>query len=620
MRCPRLFLVAVLALVASGLAVAPASADSVPAEPMATVVVRPATAIDDASMSTMARIAGVSVEETLDAAGLVRLQATAEGLAALEAAGLIDAVASDVPFFTLLDDSTATIEADTAQSNGFDGTGAIVAVIDSGVDTSHAAFTGRVVAEACFLSSIGGTCPGGGSTSTSSGSAAPCSTTGFFLDCAHGTHVAGIAVSAASPIEGVAPGAGLVAIRVMKGGAANQGPTGISSLDVLDAMNHVLSLAQGGMNIASVNISLGGTPSLCNSSSETAIWNDIADKLNAEGVAVVAASGNDADGFFPTTAVAFPACVDKIFSVGATERDAFDGLAPGTDPEVTTFSQYGGGLDLVAPGYDIESAVTGGGTSDLSGTSMAAPHVAGAFALLKSTQSGAWTPERFMELLRTTGSMVRRFTPDPNEPGDRYPEIRMSDALAFEPFSDASGGFWVIAADWAKYTGVSAGFGDNRYDPNGTLTRAQAVTLLWRMMDNPAPVGPNPFNDVPDGAFFTAAVTWAAEQGITAGKSDGFFAPDLSVTRAEMATFMWRLVGSPTGAPNAGFTDVPAGAFYETAVNWMASTGITLGTSPTTFSPDQTIDRAQMITFMHRLVNNAEAWANAPAESSFVMF
>lgn len=614
----RLLLLAALLLGASGLATAPATADpssdaGTEAEPV-TVLVRPVEGLRVAADGDLGDVDGVTLEETLDEAGLVQVAATEDGLAALEVSGLVEEILVDQPLSLFLDASTELVEADLVVEAGFDGSGSIVAVIDSGLDPSSGAFAGRLVAEACFLATVGGICPTGGTSSTAAGSSMPCPTPA--ADCGHGTHVAGIAVSSLAPIEGVAPAAGLVAIRVMKGGVLN--PTAISSNDVIAALDHVLSLARSGMNIAAVNLSLGGDPSICDDTVTVDTWESLGDALAAEGVAVIAASGNSADSLVPITDVAFPACVDNIISVGATERSADTGLAPDVEVELTEFTQYGGGLDLVAPGFDIESVVPGG-TAIFDGTSMAAPHVAAAFALLDGSQSG-WTPDRYAELLRATGVMVERQTADPDDRHERFAELRLGDALDFEPFSDATFGFWVIPADWAKYTGVSTGVGGNLYDPDTTLTRGQAVTFLWRVMGQPAPSGPSGFTDVPDGTFYTDAVAWAAQEGITSGTGGGLFEPDEPVTRAQMATFLWRLVGEPGGSPDAGFSDVPPAMFFTQAVNWMAETGITVGTTPTTFAPDDIVTRAQMITFVWRLMNAPDAWTAGVTPPELALF
>ena len=623
---PRVSVLVSVLVLAGGLATGPSVAaetpdEAVPGDPEATamVLIRPASGLQlaaDGSGGGLEALDGVRVDGTLGELGLVRVEATPSGLEALEASGMAQSIAVNHPMEVFLDTSTVIVEADAAQTGGFDGSGSVIVVIDSGVNTNQGAFGNRIVAEACFLAAVGGLCPTGGTSSTAAGSATPCVNPS--ADCLHGTHVAGIAVSSLAPVEGVAPAAGLVAIRVMKEGG------GITTFDVLSGLDHALALARSGVAIAAVNLSLGGSPDICTDSDAFTVdlrqdYEAAVDLLNAEGVAVVAASGNSADALAPVTEVAFPACLDNVISVGATERDAGTGQASGSEVEVTEFTQYeSGGLDLVAPGYDIEAPIPGG-TGVLDGTSMAAPHVAAAFALLAGTQNG-WTPDRYAELLRSTGVMVERYTPDPNDRHERYPELRLLDALAFVPFADATSGFWVAAADWAKSTGVSTGIGGNLYDPDTTLNRAQAVTFLWRLMGEPAPSGPSGFTDVAAGEYYANAVAWAAEAGVTTGAGNGEFDPLAPVTRAQMATFMWRLVGEPCCFADPGFADVPSGAFFAQAVRWMAANRITLGTSATTFSPDDVVTRAQMITFIWRLVNSPDAWSGGVVPPGLVMF
>ena len=108
------------------------------------------------------------------------------------------------------------------------------------------------------------------------------------------------------------------------------------------------------------------------------------------------------------------------------------------------------------------------------------------------------------------------------------------------------------------------------------------------------------FVDVPASAYYADAVAWAVEQGITTGTGANTFSPDLSCTRAQMVTFLWRANGSPVVNYAMSFTDVPADAYYAEAVRWAVAEGITTGTSATTFSPDATVTRAQAVTFIYR--------------------
>jgi hypothetical protein len=96
-------------------------------------------------------------------------------------------------------------------------------------------------------------------------------------------------------------------------------------------------------------------------------------------------------------------------------------------------------------------------------------------------------------------------------------------------------------------------------------------------------------------------VDWLLETGITTGVGGNRYAPDDPVTRGQMATFLWRLEGSPPGSPAAGFADVPPGRFYSDAVDWLLHRGITTGTTAGRYSPDDSVTRAQMATFLWRL-------------------
>lgn len=110
----------------------------------------------------------------------------------------------------------------------------------------------------------------------------------------------------------------------------------------------------------------------------------------------------------------------------------------------------------------------------------------------------------------------------------------------------------------------------------------------------------NPFTDISKSDYFYDAVLWAVEQGITSGTSDTTFSPNASCTRAQMVTFLWRANGSPKASGVNPFTDVSADAYYYDAVLWAAEKGITSGTSDTTFSPDAVLTRGQTVTFLWR--------------------
>ena len=109
------------------------------------------------------------------------------------------------------------------------------------------------------------------------------------------------------------------------------------------------------------------------------------------------------------------------------------------------------------------------------------------------------------------------------------------------------------------------------------------------------------FVDVATGSYYEDAVDWAVENGITKGTDDTHFSPDGICTRAQAVTFLWRAAGSPKPETRTmPFTDVPAGSYYYDAVLWAVENGITKGTSNTTFSPNMTCTRAQIVTFLWR--------------------
>lgn len=160
-------------------------------------------------------------------------------------------------------------------------------------------------------------------------------------------------------------------------------------------------------------------------------------------------------------------------------------------------------------------------------------------------------------------------------------------------FSDvAAGTYYADAVKWAVEKGITAGTTATTFSPNNTCTTAQILTFLWRANGSPAPTGNNAA--VPAGQYYTDAANWALEKGLT----DDFSA-DTPATRAATVTYLWKLAGKPA-AEAAAFTDVDAGAEYAQAVAWAVKKGVTAGTSATTFAPDNTCTRGQIVTFLHR--------------------
>ena len=563
---------------------------------------------------------GVDATGVLPALGLMAAEVTADGLAALEASGAVESVRpARQDLQLLLDDSVSTIGAADLHVDGFTGAGRVVAVLDSGVDRDHPGLAGSVVAEGCFLEgvptydndedvSVTELCENGTRSDTS---AEPCTT--IAASCTHGTAVAGVITGDDETFTGVAPDAGIIALRVTAviEGLADPEDSEypyrayIPEAGVLAALEHVYTL-RNTHDIAAVNLSLGGTPGAC----QDAVWEDVIGRLNDAGIAVVAASGNQ--GW--ESSLTFPACLPGVISVGASTSSG----------DVASFSNTSSELDVLAPGSPVTSTVItdydASGFAAQEGTSFSAPHVAAAFALVGSSLPSGWSVDRARSLIRVSGEMIERPTPSPFDHDPRFPEIRLAELVDFEPFVDADDGFWVEAADWAKVTGVSTGVGGNTFAPDDVLTRAQAVTFLWRFMGSPDFGTDSGFDDVDPGAWYAAAVAWAAATGVTTGTSPNLFSPDAPVSRGQLATFMWRTVGEPVPSYGSGFFDVSSGAYYATAVDWMAEHALTTGTTPTTFSPDDDVTRAQMVTFEFRLADADDAWTGSVPPPELALF
>ena len=165
----------------------------------------------------------------------------------------------------------------------------------------------------------------------------------------------------------------------------------------------------------------------------------------------------------------------------------------------------------------------------------------------------------------------------------------------------ATGSYYEDAVDWAVENGITQGTDDTHFSPDGICTRAQAVTFLWRAAGSPEPeTRAMPFTDVPVGSYYYDAVLWAVENGITKGTSDTTFSPNMTCTRAQIVAFLWRSEKSPAAGTANPFADVKSTAYYAVAVLWAVKENITKGTTNTTFSPDADCTRAQIVTFLWR--------------------
>ena len=161
--------------------------------------------------------------------------------------------------------------------------------------------------------------------------------------------------------------------------------------------------------------------------------------------------------------------------------------------------------------------------------------------------------------------------------------------------------YYYEAVKWAQEKGITGGIGNGLFGPNDPCTRAQIVTFLWRAAGSPEPeTRAMPFTDIPVGSYYYDAVLWAVENDITKGTSDTTFSPNMTCTRAQIVAFLWRSEKSPAAGTANPFADVKSTAYYADAVLWAVKEDITKGTTNTTFSPDADCTRAQIVTFLWR--------------------
>ena len=162
--------------------------------------------------------------------------------------------------------------------------------------------------------------------------------------------------------------------------------------------------------------------------------------------------------------------------------------------------------------------------------------------------------------------------------------------------------YYVKPVAWAVEQLITSGTSATTFSPNADCTRAQVVTFLWRSAGSPSPKSSyNPFNDLRSDAYYYKAVLWAVENDITSGTSTTTFSPDATCTRAQVVTFLWRFEGKPyPDSYSNPFKDVKASNYYYTAVLWAVDNKVTSGTASNTFSPNDTCTRAQVVTFLYR--------------------
>lgn len=279
---------------------------------------------------------------------------------------------------------------------GYTGEGIGVAVLDTGVDKNHDHFGGRVVAEACFSGGwdvySSSLCPGGTAEEFGDGTGDDCAYSSV-SGCGHGTHVAGTVAGSSTnsgrEINGVAKDADIIAIQVFSlfdyehtsepcGSSADRDCVLSYSSDQIAALDWLYDEATG-FNLVSANMSLGSGDYDTECDALFPSIKNAMEQLKAINVATIVSSGNS--GY--KDAIAAPACISTAVSVGSTQTDKYSGGNCCTEDDISGFSNSANFLDLLAPGHFIESARPDNQYEPIAGTSMAAPHVAGAWALYR---------------------------------------------------------------------------------------------------------------------------------------------------------------------------------------------------------------------------------------------
>jgi len=182
-----------------------------------------------------------------------------------------------------------------------------------------------------------------------------------------------------------------------------------------------------------------------------------------------------------------------------------------------------------------------------------------------------------------------------------YVEVGGGSAKHSKRFTDVkSDAYYANAVAWAIERQITAGTSDTTFSPDNTCTRAQILTFLWRAVGSPKMSGANPFSDVKQSDYYYDAALWANSKGMITGNT---FAGNTPCTRSATVTYLWKNAGSPSAVYSGNFSDVSSGSDYAQAVAWAVNNGVTSGISATTFSPDTTCTRGQIVTFLMRALN-----------------
>jgi len=372
------------------------------------------------------------------------------GLEFLASSPLIISIGEDQPFPALLTQSTDIIDAQEVWAQGYDGSGQTIVILDSGIQSDHPFYGGRVVWEACTsiddptgvygYGPIYSLCPNGQETQTGSGAAGLDRCTLYGVNCAHGPAVAGIAAGGDGPggqlFDGVARAANIIPIQVFSYLADYPAGNNVLSFTSpwVSSLNYVYDTLRFNYNIAAVNISIGSSRFIdqlaCDTDSFLAPMKASIDLLRSVGIATIIASGNNYWG----DGIDQPGCISSAVAVGATADN----------DKIAAYSNQNFMVDLLAPGGSpysgtlMQTSIPGSAYDEGYGTSFATPHVSGAWAILKQAKPDASVGE-ILYILQQTGKPIidnvrdwgKRCGENGNLPcsGLTYSRIDLDDAL-----------------------------------------------------------------------------------------------------------------------------------------------------------------------------------------------
>lgn len=478
------------------------------------------------------------------------MEVDSTALRALISDPLVISIQEDIPVPPTLTDSVPLVKADQAWTAGYTGSGWTVAILDSGVDKTHSFFSGgKVVAEACFsTTSVAGSsttvCPNGKSSEIGSGAGVNCSA--MITGCDHGTHVAGIAAGKAASINGVAKDANIIAVQVFSKITDTitvtdctknnlKSPCALTYTSDQDAaLEHVYSL-RSTYKIAAVNMSLGGGKYNSNCDSESSSTKAAIDNLRAAGIATVISSGNNGycDG------IGSPACISTAVSVGATTK---------SDAEASYSNYYSTLLTMFAPGSSIKSSIPGGGWDSWDGTSMAAPHVAGAWAILKQKAPSA-SVDSILNRLKNSGVAVKSRCSG----GGQKPRINVLAALSASdsPPKPPSG----LSASASSARSITLKWADNSSDETGFKIERKTGSSGTYSEIATVDAGVTTYNDT----GLTEGTTYYYEVRAYNGAGDSAYSNEESTTTLPAAPSSLSTSASSTSQIDLSWTDNSAG-------------------------------------------------------------